>query len=239
MADLESFGGLDSQESIDPQAVERMRERMKAAAAQMKKDRKQEQKQQKKEDKLAKIIAKFLQKRNRNQIMTLVLRCLEQNVTPVFVLAIITLVEAEVREDLFNSPASSTTNSTESSATDSSEQVMLIHPDEEISNKALAHVGADSSLPLKARIQFETWIKHLYQVANERGVTIPNTITEANQEIKVCVIQLMSFVIREFLSKNSIEGNFLKIQSVSNFFLKGICKKIAEQKAFQSPQAET
>lgn len=60
MGDFESFAGFDSSEGVDPASFEKFKERIKAAAAQIKALKKGEQKQRKKEEKLIKILLKFV-----------------------------------------------------------------------------------------------------------------------------------------------------------------------------------
>ncbi len=222
MSDLEHFIGSESNEA-DPQAVERMRERMKAAAAQMKKDQKQEAKQHKKEIDLADIIVKYLQAQDHKDILLLVLRCLDQNIPPVFVLAVLLLSEKQIRQ---------------------AAGMMLEEADPEnhkhiIPENALVQIGAgDGALPLKAKIELDNWIKTLDQTAHEKGMTFVRTAKIPEGEVKVVIIQLAAFVMREFLEAHKIDADFKKLQGFSNFILSGICRKIEKRSSLSKGEKQ-
>jgi len=210
MSDLEHFAASEGQEA-DPQAVERMRERMRANAAQIKQAKKDEKKQKKKEDDLAHVIVKYLQSQQKRDIMLLVIRCLEQGIPPVFVLAIISLTEDELQEFI---------------STDGEQKQISTS----IYEKALSRIGIEEgTVSLKGRIRITSWLEELKKTADEKGTAITNTLKESTGEIKVIAIQLTSFVLRKFLEKHDSNIEFKKLQVFAHFILTGLCNKIEKK----------
>src|SRR5260221_3590095 len=100
MSDLESFFSNDNRsEGMDPAAFERFKERMAAAAAQLKALQKQEQKQKKKEDELVKILLRFIQTGTRRDIMILVSRLLEQNIPAGFIVSLLLISNEDIQRE--------------------------------------------------------------------------------------------------------------------------------------------
>ena len=101
MSDLESFGGMDAGgDQMSAAAFEKFKERMKAAAAQLKALQAGEQKQKKTEDELIKILLKFITSGKKRDILMLVLRLLEMNVPAGFIVSLLIISNQEIQQEL-------------------------------------------------------------------------------------------------------------------------------------------
>lgn len=237
MSDLENFAAQEGQES-DPQALEALREKMRANAQQFKKDKKQEDQQHKKEGSLAHIIVKFLQAQGAQagnqtgsqEIMLLIVRCLEQNIPPVLVLAILLLTEHETlpTEEIIPDKIAQAS------------QEMAARPT--IYTNALTKIGLnEDTLPIKLKAEINKWIANIRHTADDKGPIVPQTLREPDGKIKVIAIQLTAFILRKFLSQHNLDPEYKKIQAFAHFTLDSVCKSIENKmtnNSLQEPEKE-
>ncbi len=217
MSDFEQFGPIEQGEA-DPQALERMRERMRSNAAQIKQIKKEEGKQKKKEDKLADIIIKYLQSQDKRDLMLLVVRCLKQEIPPVFVLAILSLTETDLTDnpEIMNDTIAQISEEQAAKPT--------------IYTNALAKIGInESALQARGMARLNKWIANLRHTADDKGLIVSHTLRESTGKIKVIAIQLMSFILRDFFTSLRIETEFKNLQAFSNFILSGVCKAVEKK----------
>lgn len=236
---LESFIGFDQAGEGSSAALEALRERMKAAAAAIAAIKKEEGKQKKKEADLAKILLRFVKTSHKKQLVLLISRVLEQNIPANFVLAIVLLgnedIQAEVGRFLM----------LEAGRQDS--QPLLTGEHHANAAKALVFFSEeDDTLPLKLKIEIDNWIKNMLSQAEETPQKLLKSaydieMIELEKEsafdeprydekksIKTVLVQLVAFVLREFLEQNSVSEPYEKLQEFSGFILKGILDKTAE-----------
>jgi len=214
MSDLEFFGGFDASDKVDPAAFEKFKERMKAAAAQIKAIKIGEQKQKKKEDKIIKILLKFVKNSQKQDIMVLLSRVLERNMHPAFVLSIVMLGN----ESLIN---------------DGDGESLLKHgvmdPKIYKQNQALVFFDRDAVLPLELKIKTDEWMRMIYEQAMENAIRTLQSGVEKDGNIANSLIQLTSFILRDFMAHNNQNIDYMKIQRFTAFFMKGIFQKVAEK----------
>jgi hypothetical protein len=202
---LESFIGLDKGEGMSEAAFEAFKEKMKAAAAQIAAIKKEEGKQKKKEKELVKILAKFVKTSQKKELVTLISRALEQNIPANFILAIILLGNEDIQKEV-------------------GEFLMLESGKDPLKNKELIFFGEkDESLPLKIKIELDNWIKNLMFQAEENPQKLSKTAQGNNT-----LIQLATFIIRDFLEQNNISEAHEKLNNFAKFIIKGILTKIDE-----------
>ncbi len=212
---LESFLGFEQQGPMSESAFEAFKERMAAAAAQIAAIKKEEGKQKKKEEELVKILLKFIKTSKNKELTLLISRALEQNIPPYFVLTIILLNNKDIQEQ---------TNT------------LLALKAAESNEKALVFFNRDDeTLPLKVRIELDNWLKMLMLRAGE----IPEKLiknaykVEFDEEkeiktVKVILIQIIAFVINDFLKQNNINEDYKKTRNFAEFLIKGILTKTEE-----------
>src|SRR3989338_7421407 len=97
---LESFIGYESGEPMSAASLEKLREKMKAAAAQIAAIKKEEKRRKQKEEELLKILLKFVKTSHKKDLVLLISRVLEQNIPANFILAIILLGNEEIQKEI-------------------------------------------------------------------------------------------------------------------------------------------
>lgn len=231
---LESFGGFETGE-VSESALEELRERMRAAAAQIKAIRREEKKRKKKEGELVQILLRFIQTSHKRDLVLLISRALEQNLPANFILAIVILGNEEIQQ--------------------ATGQYLALPPgmEEEVeveveaSDKALTFFSQkDKSLPLKIKIQLDYWLKGVMAQAEETpqkliknayeiqytkiedSSSLGRSQYEEKKVFKEIIGRLAAFVIHDYLKQNDIEEDFDKIHNFANFVMKGIVEKTAE-----------
>ncbi len=219
---LESFIGLDAGEPMSEAAFEQLKEKMRAAAAQIAAIKKEEKKQKKKEYDLLKILLEFVRTSQKKDLALLISRVLEINIPANFILAIILLGN----EDLKNAAG----------------QYVMLNSD----TKAIFFTEDDKAMPLRVRIQLDNWLKDLLSQAEEYPQKLLKTAYkveyielekeyefeeskyEEKRSIQEPLIQLVTFVVRDFFEQNAISEAFKSISDFAEFVLKGILTKTKE-----------
>jgi len=240
--DLESFGGFDMGEGMSEAAFEAFKEKMKAAAAQIAAIKREEKKQKKKEEELLKILLKFVKHSQKKHLVLLISRALEQNIPANFVLAIILLGNEEVQEEVRNYLTLKGGGESDDPQADTRARVEAAVPNEQ----AMVFFRDDETLPLKAKIELDAWMKALLVQAEETPQKlIKNSYDieyiELDEEsefgdkkyrrkesIKAVLIQLVAFVLEEFMNGHKIETSYEKVRAFAQFIIKWILEKTKE-----------
>lgn len=216
MSDLESFSGFEGGgEGMDTAAFEKFKERMKAAAAQLKALAAGEQKQKKKEDELIKILLKFIKTGKKKDILLLVLRLLEQNVPAGFVVSLLLISNREMQEDLGLKMLPSGPEHT-------------IPEDSDIETLPDRYLR-ESALPLNVKIAIDAWLNEIAKRSADNPERILYTILDRDGIIKLPVTQLAVFCLRDFLEQQGAPSSYDKLKDFMDMMLEGIIKKTREQ----------
>lgn len=221
---LESFGAFEAGE-MSESAFEALREKMKAAAAQIKAIKKEEGKQKKKEDELLKILLQFVKSSHKTELVLLISRALEKNIPANFILAIVLLGNQEIQKELGTFlllpgqiPEQDTT---EAAAAD----------------KALVFFNSqsDQAMPLRIKIELDNWIKAIMVQAEERPQKLLKTaylinIKEETQEkvVQTVIIDLFAFVLSDYLKSKQMPESKERLHDFGQFILTGILSKTEE-----------
>lgn len=224
---LESFTGFESGEGMSESAFEAFKEKMKAAAAQVAAIKKEEGKQKKKEENLHKILLRFIQRSDKRDLCLLISRALEQNIPANFVLAVILLGNEDIQREVgkFIMLPSGTNGETpgeeDKNAPDEQTQALTFFDSE------------DQTLPLKIKVEVDSWIKNMLYQAQETPQKLSKNSYEAPQQeerkkIKTILPRLTAFVLRDFLEGNGIEESYKKLSDFSEFIIRGILTKVEE-----------
>jgi len=216
MSDLESFSGFDSGgEGMDTAAFEKFKERMKAAAAQLKALAAGEQKQRKKEDELIRILLKFIKSGKKKDILLLVLRLLEQNVPAGFIVSLLLISNRDMQEALGLKmlPAA---------------PELSVPGDSDIETLPDKYLE-DSVLPLKIKIAIDAWLQEIAKRAAEHPDRILKTVLDEDGLLKLTVTQLAAFCLRDFLEMEKIDHSYDKLKDFVDLMFEGIIKKTKEQ----------
>ncbi len=223
MSDVESFSGFNSgQESMDPAAFEKFKERMAAAAAQLKAIQAGEQKQKKKEDELVKILLKFIQTGQKRDILMLVSRLLEQNVPAAFIVSILLINNQDMQQEIGIKllPAGNLEDLLKGKSGEQSSAQNQTLPDRYMPNQAL---------PLKIKIAVDAWIQEMIKYAFEKPHRLVETALDANGLIKLPLLQLTILCLEDFLLQNEVQSEYMALKDFMSLMLEGILKRVQEQ----------
>ena len=212
MPDFEAFSGFESTGEVDSASYEKFKERIKAAAAQIKALKKGEQKQRQKEEKLIQILLKFVKNHQKQDIMLLIARLLEQNVPAAFILSIVLLGNEEMFKD--------------------AEGKGLLEAGkklEEEGTKALSFFDKEKVLPLEVKIKIDSWMKNILAQALDYPHRVLKTVFDEDESLILPLVQLAAFILRDFLTSNKQEADYEKLKDFSEFFLSGFIKNVQEQ----------
>lgn len=218
---------MDSGESMSESAFEALRERMRAAQAQIAAIKKEEKKQKKTEDDLLKILLKFIKTSQKTDLVLLVSRVLEKNIPANFILAVILLgnedIQREMGDFLMLGAGENAQDGSQHKSVDAEEKALIFFNIK------------DETLPLKVKIKLDTWIKGLLFQAEEYAQKLLKTAQEVEvieeKEIKnpeENLVKLLTFIVRDYLGQNEIEEPYEKLYDFSTFVLKGIFSKTEE-----------
>jgi len=244
---LEDFLGLDDNSGMDNAAFERFKEKMKRAAAQIKAIKREETKRKKKEEELVRIILKFIKTSSKKDLVLLISRVLERNIPANFILSIILLGNEEIKRDMEDYLALKGGQSSGASTSDSTANANSYSNTDGTSNtassdeKSLIFFREDETIPLKARIEIDKWVKDVIFQASEipqkliktaYEITYEKTEDGENKEIKTVsksLILLVAHIIFNYLNQNGIEADIVKLKEFSEFLIRGILNKTEEE----------
>lgn len=211
-------------------AFEALQEKMKAAAAQMAAIRKEEKKHKQKEEDLIKILLKFIQTSYKKQLVLLISRTLEKDIPANFVIAIILLSNTDLEKEvgtefMLKAPK------TEARAT-ADEHGTVGENGTFDESSLIFFTKEDASMPLKAKILLDNWVKTLMIQAEERPNKLLKNAYEydedKNKEINHPLIRLTAYIIDEFAEQHNIDTKDLNLNDFSRFLLTGILTKTQE-----------
>ncbi len=211
MADFESFTGPEQGDQVDAASFEKFKERIKAASAQIKASQIQEQKQRKKESKLIAILLKFVKNQQKKDIMLLIAKLLEENVPPVFVLSIVMLGNDEIVKEL---------------QIEEQKQLKNPVPNNDPQNKTMEIFDKEKVLPFEIRVEIDKWMGNILKYALESPKRLIKTIFDADDNLKLPLIQLTAFILRDFLESKNRKSDYEKLKEFSEFFLNGVMKQV-------------
>lgn len=221
MSDLESFSGFDAGgEGMNAAAFEKFKERMKAAAAQLKALQAGEQRQKKTEDELIKILLKFIQSGKKRDILMLVLRLLEMNVPAGFIVSLLLISNQDIQQELKINLLPSLEVLAQKEHEINAENTLL--PSEYIS---------DQSLPLKVKIAVDAWIKEISRRVSDNPHKILQTVFEPDKTVTLTAVQLGAFSLRDYLESENIPHEYTKLKEFIDLVLGKILNNAEEDLA--------
>ena len=188
MSGVESFSGFESQNlSGSAESLQAFKEKMAAAAAQLKTQQAQEQRQKQKEENLAKILSDFLKSGQDPILIHLITFLLSKNLPAIFILSLLFLnfpdLEKAASLQLLESSEATKTGAT-------------------TVNALLA--SSSPTLPLEIKLAINTWLTNISQTIDQnRTRIIPNTLSPSN-EIHPEIYELATQILSSYLQKNEI-----------------------------------
>lgn len=214
MSDFEAFGGFDAgREAFDPAAFERFKERMKAAAAQLRALQKQEQKQKKSEAELIKMLIKFIQTGKKKDVLLLVSRLLEMNVPASFIVSLLLISNRDMQEQLGLK------------LLPSGEMEKAV---EEKTNLPDLYIGGEI-LPLRVKIAIVSWVSEIGKRVSDHPHRCIKTVLDPEGQVHLTAIQLGAFCLRDFLEAEGAAHEYDQLKEFIHFILSDILGKTREE----------
>lgn len=215
-AGFESFNPSEQNEGVDAAALERMREKMAAARAQMAGDKKQEQKQKKQEDNLFEalfILVKQLGPKDpRVQYIT---ACIRYNLPAETILAMIAISFQTIQKITGLELASPRDQ---------------VSPEQQQALIVSNNIGTQN-LPVHIRFNLDIWIKSINKtvfdkpIQNHRAIYHPYNSTHCIAAMK----NLISFMAQDYMQRQNVPFNGQNIISFVNVFVENLAERLQKQ----------
>lgn len=203
-------GGLESfsmeEQGLDAAALERLREQMRKAQAQAKRDQKREADQSKKEDNLSQVLTALLRKQQGGFVRVISI-ALAANIPAYFIMAIIALRFQTVRKEV---------------GLDFGSIKAERSPETSDSKSLVPGNFSNSALPLKTRLEMDMWLKFVigeaqkqpHKVLNKIQILFEDGSKQASQPLK----NLISYIIQDYLQQQKQEFIGQNILAFANNF---------------------
>jgi hypothetical protein len=219
MSDLEGFSGMDAVgDGFSAAAFEKFKERMKAAATQLKALQAGEQKQKKTEDELIKILLKFITSGKKRDVLMLVLRLLEMNVPAGFIVSLLLISNADIQQEL------------KISLLPAPEVIGQYEQEIKSGNSLLpAEYAKDQTLPLKVKISIDSWIREIARRVNDNPHKILEKVFEPDRTVNLTTSQLGAFCLRDYLESEGVPAEYSKLKEFIELIIGKILNSAEEE----------
>ncbi len=206
MSELGSFeAGMPSEDGgqMSEAAREQLREQFKAAQAAIQQLQQEEKKAKKRDDNVAHIILQFLTDTQRTHLATLIARLVARNCPSTFVLAILSLVNDNCRIVV-------------------EEYLKEQNIDLQDAKVNQTIIPKESILTMEANEHFALWIVRIEYVMGLDAENILDSLLLDDQNIDGTILQLMTFVLQEYLTGQQKNASFDQLQSLSGGILQAL-----------------
>lgn len=204
---LESFFGLDTDSSApgSAEARERFQEMMRESAKAAGAIGAHQAQQKKKEDKLARLLIKYLKDPAKADIVFLVIKLLQENVPGAFVLAMLSISDAELEKELLE-------NFDQGKPEDS----------------ALAQFEGEAFIPDSIKKELNAWGDSILKAGLLLpGKTLQGVLTP-DQKLKSLVLDILQFSLEEFFYRRGLEFSEEKIRQVALLSIQMVLLKLRQ-----------
>jgi hypothetical protein len=209
---LESFFGLEEGESQGgAEATEKFREQMRKNAVAITAMGGHQKRQKKKEDKLAQILVRFLQDQSKSDLVFLVVKLLQENVPGAFILATLSIGNAELEKELRASFAQL-----------------------EAPKGVLAQFSVDSKLPEVAKLppnirqDLNAWGEGILKA----GLMMPGrtlqTVLTSEHKLKSLVLDLIDYSLESYFERHGLEIADSNIRQFALLSIQTVLVKLKE-----------
>ncbi|MFT7184155.1 MAG: hypothetical protein ACI9QC_000486 [Oceanicoccus sp.] len=190
---LESFFGLEEGESSgSKEASEAFQEQVRKNAKAITAMGKHQKKQSAQEDKLARILVAFLQDPGKHAAVFLVVKLLQDNVPGAFILAILSISDPNLQEDIVKTLQLLSPEMTAIEGADSAQEQLI-------------NFGGDGTLPEIVKQELNDWGELIYRA----GALLPNktlnTVLTPEYKLKSIVLDLIDYSLEEYFTRQGLE----------------------------------
>jgi len=190
---LESFFGLEEGESTgSKEASEAFREQMRKNARAIKAMGKHQKKQSTQEDKLARILVAFLQDPGKQAAVFLVVKLLQENIPGAFILAILSVSDSKLQEDVKESLVLLEAGNLAIAASQNASGQMI-------------NFGGDGTLPETVKQELNAWGELIYRAGALQPNKTLGTVLTSDYKLKSIVLDLIDYSLGEYFSRHGLE----------------------------------
>lgn len=202
---LESFFGLESEGQGTPESREQFQEQMRENARAIKNMSAHQAAQKKQEDKLAKILLRFMKDPTKFDIVFLVVRLLQENVPGAFILAVLSIADPEMEQELLGSFQAGN-----------------------IGESALSTVPGEAFIPDDIKRVLNAWGLAI----EASGALMPgktlSTVLTPDQKLKSLILDLLQFALEEYFTCHGIEFSEDKIRQVALISIQSVLLRLRD-----------
>lgn len=202
---LESFFGLESEGQKTPESQEQFQEQMRENARAIKNMSAHQAAQKKQEDKLVKILLRYMKDPAKSDIVFLVIRLLQENVPGVFILAVLSIADPDMEQELA-----------------SSFQIGNIE------ESALSSVPGEAFIPDDIKRVLNGWGLAI----QASGALMPSktlsTVLTPDQKLKSLILDLLQFALEEYFTRHGIEFSEDKIRQVALISIQSVLLRLRD-----------
>ncbi|MBT4384215.1 hypothetical protein HOD30_00530 [Candidatus Peregrinibacteria bacterium] len=218
---LESFFGLEDADSQgSTESSEKYREQARKNAKAIKAMTGHQQQQKKKEDKLAKILVKFIQDTSKSDLVFLVVKLLQENVPGAFILAVLTIANAELEAELKESF-----------------KEIAMPQDQLIDFSVDSKLPEVVKLPPNIRTDLNSWGESILKA----GLMMPGrtleTVLTPEHKLKSIVLDLIDYALEEYFQRHGLEFTDQHTRQFALLSIQSVLIKLRD-KANQMTDAE-
>lgn len=147
---------------------------------------------------LAKIIVQFLSQPENTDLFLLISRTVAQNIPSELIIAILSLVDAKAEKETKG----------------------FLEGDKKSQKALTVHQTADfKSINPQQKKEIDKWILTMFQVASKRPhLVLEAIVSKGQREISTVVVQLSSFILRNYLSGHNLSVEFAALRE----FMQGV-----------------
>lgn len=223
MSDLENFGGYESSEGAatgkesSREASEQFSEQFRQAQARLAGMKKDEKKTKKRDKNLATLLSQFIRENTDPQITNTIVALLKEEISPEFLLGIISLYYPNVKKALYEEEQE-TLMENPRFIMETRQLTLTVQP-----AHALAEVKDfdENNLPEYIKQAINVWVQDILFTAFLHPTWLLPKVYKAGQ-VHSTVVQLGTFTLERFLAAHRIAGDFSRKRQFVLYILNGI-----------------
>lgn len=218
--------GLGKVSEVTQDQVEQFQEQLRAAQAALAQLQKEEGRSKKKDTALAALLSRFVKSNKDQDILKLIVYCLNLGIPVNFIVAILSLGFEEIYMEVSHQLKKEMIDSVEE------QDKKFLNRLEQEEQKDLENTKKEfdeHKLPQAVKARINEWVKDILLLSLENKEKTISTVYEHGAP-HLSPLQLTTKMLERYLASVHIEGAFERIKAFSEFILKGIQKELIKHK---------
>jgi len=202
---LESFFGLDNADTQgSKEASEKYREQAAANAAAIKAMTAHQAAQKTKEDRLAQILIKYLTNASQSDLVFLIVKLLRENVPGAFILAILSIGDAELEQEL-------------------KKEFAAHHQTNQERLPSLSH-----EMPENLRLDLDSWGHSILQAGSMAPSHTLQNILTPELKLKSIVLDLLEYALEHYMARHGFKSADYNLRAFALLSVQSVILKLRE-----------